>query len=152
MSWKFWRQVASIDLDHLQARMQGQGQGTPPVSLDRFAEHFDKIAQPPMCEWFDHALMQQMKAVVKVTLQDTEGSQPQQANVDSDQLNGTDYVLPEDASDLLHRPISLADLYEGKERMKRGKASGLDGIPIERVLGVRGTDPEMENESVSPID
>jgi hypothetical protein len=61
MSRKFWRQVASIDIDQLQARMQGQGQGEPPVSLDRFAKHFDTIAQPPACEWFDHAFMQEMK-------------------------------------------------------------------------------------------
>ena len=62
MNRKFWRQVASIDIDQLQARMKGQGNdgSTATVLLSEFAAHFDKIAQPPACEYFDHAFMQQI--------------------------------------------------------------------------------------------
>jgi hypothetical protein len=66
--------------------------------------------------------------------------------------NANESTLSAEARSLLHRPIDLTDLYEGKDRMKRGRASGLDGIPIECVLGVRGADPEEPDALVSPID
>ena len=158
LSKKFWRQVASMDLDKLNTRMQGQDQSIPPVSLARFAAHFDKIAQPPSCEWFDHTLMQQMKEAVRVTLEDSEVKD----NRDGDTINTIirsvhqndeqDQILSQKARDFIHRPIDLQDLYEGKERMNKGRASGIDGIPIECVLGMRGVDIDNPKCLVSPLD
>ena len=43
----------------------------------------------------------------------------------------------------LNSDITIQELYKAKEKMKKGKAGGIDGIPIETILGIRQKD---ENE------
>jgi hypothetical protein len=45
------------------------------------------------------------------------------------------------AWEILNGPISLDELQSAKERMRRGRAGGIDGIPIVVFLGSWEVDP-----------
>ena len=89
-----------------------------------------------------------------MTLENTREAQsetqaPQQRD---DNTSADGNILSGRALELLHSPMNLADLYAGKDRMKRGRASGIDGIPIECILGSRGANLDNPDALVSPVD
>jgi hypothetical protein len=75
---KFYRDLLQFDLDRIQVRLGSLQTGTfgagdvgssDPISLAVFAAHFESIAVPPPCEWFNDEHMRRWQDFVSVHAQ-----------------------------------------------------------------------------------
>ena len=93
----------------------------------------------PQCDWFDCDVMSDMRSsVVKMTFEPSGVASSDACRV-IQPVGVLDERTRDLATRLLDSPINIEDLYAAKDRMKRGRASGMDGIPIECVLGHCGS-------------
>ena len=157
-SKSFWKQVAQIDAEHIAKRLletsPASSSSTSP-SLDAFAEHFQSIACPPSCTWFNDSFRDLVTSVVKLALHDMDNIQCDWSIDGSDLRAFVQCMITEvdrsrvgmhivsnictqtlnQARVSLNARITMDEFRLAKRRMNTGKAVGLDGVPFEIFRG-----------------
>ena len=156
-SRKLWKEVARIDKEATARRLHDLGvtQASTPT-IQAFAKHFEDIAAPPTCEWFDEEFRKDISKVVELSLCgigiDGEVSCECDWSVESSNFraqvecrlaedertqgcNSTENIRLRKARCVLNSRISIDEYREAKKRMNLGKAVGPDGISFEFIRG-----------------
>ena len=152
----FWRDVAKLDLNHLQSQLSNN---TTSVSLDIFAQHFESIANPPHCDWFNDEFHTHIKSVINCILKDLDSDHimpppcPPENPYHAHLRSMPNVTAIKRAAEALNANITIDELRLTKERMNKGKAAGVDGLYMEYFLGERIDEGEGdERQLISPLD
>jgi hypothetical protein len=158
----------------------GASQGTQSPPIDVFKSYFDSIGQPPSCEWFDDTFRDSLRAAVNLSVLGINAESEDTMNGDWIVDNSDIRVLLRDnvlidvhgshdgthrldnimehalhltqARATLNALITIQELRQAKERMKTGKAVGIDGLPFELFRGQRPDDDSAVRQLTSELD
>ena len=137
----FWQKVQMFDRDRIREKLGGH---VDSPSCAELAAHFANIAIPPVCEWFDQDHRDAVARAVRQSLgQINEGLRGapkwgERRGTDRTAANSPPRMASKQrAWKDRQRPIAIDEIRADKEIMKRGCASGRDGIAVDFWLGQR---------------